>query len=155
MYSLTKKMNMKRACFLNINKHEDLSCEFHPTSKNNYLRMKSKLIITFFMLCVLNIAAFCQLDTFTTYQEIDSLARQCYKNNNLDSVILLNEYARSKFPEHDEEATYTLDYLFFRTKQDSLTIENWDYGLKKGISLDYRLIGIPSVLKIIQNITGS
>jgi hypothetical protein len=93
--------------------------------------MKLKLIIISFLLCVLNIAAICQLDTITSYQGIVSLARQCYKNNSLDSVILLNEYARSKFPEHDEEATYTLDYFYSRTKQDSKVLENWDYGLKK------------------------
>jgi hypothetical protein len=36
---------MKRACFLNTNKYEDISCEFHPTLKINYLRMKRNTIL--------------------------------------------------------------------------------------------------------------
>lgn len=93
--------------------------------------MKSKLIITSFLLVILNITAFCQLDKITTYQELDTLAWQCYKNNNLDSVIILYEYARSKFPDYDEVATLNLSYCYSRTKQDSKVLENWDYGLKK------------------------
>jgi hypothetical protein len=39
-------MVMKRACITNTNRHEDISCEFHPTFKINYFRMNTKLFIT-------------------------------------------------------------------------------------------------------------
>ncbi len=35
---------MKRACLTNTNKHEDISCEFHPALEINFLRMKSRII---------------------------------------------------------------------------------------------------------------
>ena len=91
-----------------------------------------KLIITSFLLCVLNIAAFGQFDKFTSYKELSSLgAKYYYKTNNLDSAILVIEYARIKFPEHDEDATTQLNYLYLSSKQDSKALENWDYGIKK------------------------
>ena len=94
--------------------------------------MKSELIITSFMLCVLNIASFGQFDKFTSYEELNSLgAKYYYKTNNLDSAILVYEYARIKFPEHDEDATARLNYLYLSSKQDSKAMENWDYGIKK------------------------
>lgn len=83
------------------------------------------------MLCVLNIAAFCQLDRFSSFEELDSLSSKYFEKNNLDSAILVIEYARSIFPEHDKDATYILDFFFLRYKQDSMTIENLDYGLRK------------------------
>ena len=94
--------------------------------------MKSELIITSFLLCVLNIASFGQFDKFTSYEELNSLgAKYYYKTNNLDSAILVYEYARIKFPEHDEDATARLNYLYLSSKQDSKVMENWGYGIKK------------------------
>lgn len=95
------------------------------------MNMKLKLIITSFLLCVLNIAAFGQLDKFTSYEELDLLSRKYVQINNLDSAILVIEYARSKFPQYDKDATYLLDSLFLSTKQDSNVLKNMDYGLKK------------------------
>jgi hypothetical protein len=101
--------------------------------------MKSKFIIATFMLCIINIAAFCQLDKYSSYEELYSIAGKYFQANNLDSAIIVIEYARNKFHEHDKDATYILDNLFLRTKQDSLSLDNWDYGLKKryffGLSL--------------------
>jgi len=105
------------------------------------MNIKSKLVITTFMLCVLNITAYCQLDSFNSFEELDSLSREYYQTNNLDSAILVYEYARRKFSNHDKDATYVLDYLYFKTNQDSKSLENWDYGLKKryffGLSLNW------------------
>jgi len=95
------------------------------------MNMNSKLIITSFLLCVLNIAAFGQLDKFTSYEELDLLSKKYVQTNNLDSAILVIEYARSKFPEYDKVATYLLESLFLSTKQDSSVLKNLDYGLKK------------------------
>ena len=93
--------------------------------------MKSRLIITFFMLCVLNIIAFGQLAKYNSFEELDSLAHNCFYENNLDSSIIVLEYARSKFPEHDEKATFILSFLYTKTKQDAKVLENWNYGLDK------------------------
>jgi dienelactone hydrolase len=93
--------------------------------------MKSKLIITSILLCTINISAFCQFDKFNTFEELNSIAITYYQKNNFDSLILIDEYARIRFPEHDEGLTYMLSYLYIKTKQDSKTLENWDYGLKK------------------------
>ena len=95
------------------------------------MNMESKLMITSFLLCVLNIAAFGQLDKFTSYKEFDLLSRKYVQTNNFDSAILVIEYARSKFPEYDKDATYLLESLFLSTKQDSNVLKNLDYGLKK------------------------
>jgi len=93
--------------------------------------MKLKLIIISFMLSILNITAFCQFDKISTYEELDSLAGTYYEANKLDSQIMINEYAKIKFPEKDERSTLILDYLYNWTKQDSMILQNWDYGLKK------------------------
>jgi uncharacterized protein YeaO (DUF488 family) len=93
--------------------------------------MKLKIIFTFFVLCVLKISAFCQLDTFTSCQKLDSLAHVYFQANNLDSAIIVIEYARSKFPVQDEYLTMALSFLYNNNKQDSKLLENWDYGLKK------------------------
>jgi len=95
------------------------------------MNMKLKLIFTSFLLCVLNLAVFGQFDNFNSYNELDSIAGKYFQTNNLDSAILLFEFARVKFPEHDEDATVRLNYLYLRSKQDSKAMENWDYGIKK------------------------
>ena len=40
---------MKRACSLNTNKDENLTCEFHPATKINYYRMKNINLSPFFL----------------------------------------------------------------------------------------------------------
>jgi hypothetical protein len=105
------------------------------------MKIKTKLIITTLLLCVINITAYSQFDKFTTYEELGSIAREYFQSNNLDSAIVVREYARIKFPEHDKNATLILDFLYLRNNQDSKSLENWDYGLKKryffGLSLNW------------------
>ena len=105
------------------------------------MKIKMKLIITTLLLCVINITAYSQFDKFTTYEELDSIAREYFQSKNLDSAIVVREYARIKFPEHDKNATLILDFLYLRNNQDSKSLENWDYGLKKryffGLSLNW------------------
>jgi len=93
--------------------------------------MKLKLILASFMLCAINITAFGQFDKYNSFEKLDSLGSKYYYENNLDSSILVFEYARSVFPDYDENATLTLSFLYSKTKQDSMILENWDYGLKK------------------------
>jgi len=105
------------------------------------MKIKTKLIITTLLLCVIYITAYSQFDKFTTYEELGSIAREYFQSNNLDSAIVVREYARIKFPEHDKNATLILDFLYLRNNQDSKSLENWDYGLKKryffGLSLNW------------------
>ena len=105
------------------------------------MKIKTTSVITTFILCIFNTTAFCQIDSFSSYEELYSIAGEYFRSNNLDSAIVVMEYARIKFPEHDMDATYTLDYIFLITKQDSLSLDNWDYGLKKryffGLSLNW------------------
>lgn len=93
--------------------------------------MKTKLIITSFLLFVLNLAVFGQFSELNSYEEFNALAIEHFKTNNLDSSIFVIKYARTKFPDHDKEATFSLDFLYARTNQDSMSLVNWDYGLKK------------------------
>ncbi|MGZ2371653.1 hypothetical protein ACXR6G_17875 [Ancylomarina sp. YFZ004] len=93
--------------------------------------MKSKLFFATFILCILNISAFSQLNGYNSFEKLDSLGSKYYYENNSDSSILVFEYARSMFPEYDENATLTLSFLYSKTKQDSMILENWDYGLNK------------------------
>ena len=103
--------------------------------------MKLKLIITSFMLFIMNVVVFCQFDSFNSYEELDSIGMEYFRENELDSAILVFDYARSQFSEHDKDATYVLDDLYLETYQDSKSLENWDYGLKKryffGLSLNW------------------
>jgi hypothetical protein len=105
------------------------------------MKIKTTSVIAIIIMCVSNTTAFCQIDSFNSYEELDSIAREYFQSNNLDSAIVVRKYARSKFQEHDMDATYILDYLFLITKQDSLSLDNWDYGLKKryffGLSLNW------------------
>jgi len=94
--------------------------------------MKLKLIITSFTLFIINVAAFCQIDSISSYKELYSIGGEYFQSNNLDSAIVVMEYARRKFSDHDKDATYVLEILYLRTNQDSKSLENWDYGLKKG-----------------------
>jgi len=104
------------------------------------MKIKTTSVITTFILCIFNTTAFCQIDSFNSYEELDSIAREYFQSNNLDSAIVVREYARSKFQEHDKDATLILDFLYLRNNQDSKSLENWDYGLKKryffGLSLN-------------------
>jgi hypothetical protein len=93
--------------------------------------MKSKVVITSFLLAVLNLAAFGQFEKFTSLKELNSLSAKYCQTKNLDSAIRVIEYARSKYPEFDKDATYLLDSLLLITKQDSNVLKNLDYGLKK------------------------
>jgi hypothetical protein len=93
--------------------------------------MKSKVIITSFLLAVLNLTAFGQFEKFTSLKELNSLSAKYCQTENLDSAIRVIEYARSIYPEFDKDATYLLDSLLLITKQDSSVLRNLDYGLKK------------------------
>jgi hypothetical protein len=93
--------------------------------------MKSKVIITSFLLAVLNLTVFGQFEKFTSLKELNSLSAKYCQTNNLDSAVRVIGYARSKYPEFDKDATYLLDSLLLITKQDSSVLRNLDYGLKK------------------------
>jgi hypothetical protein len=93
--------------------------------------MKSKVILTSFLLAFMNLTAFSQFEKFTSLKELHSLSTKYCQTEDLDSAIRVIEYARSKYPEFDKEATYLLDSLFLITKQDSSVLRNLDYGLKK------------------------
>ncbi len=84
------------------------------------MNFKSKFVITSFMLYVINISAFCQIDKYSSYKELVSIAGKYFQSNNLDSAIVVLKYARSKFQEHDKDATYKLDYLFLIIKVSHL-----------------------------------
>lgn len=92
--------------------------------------MKSKLIITPFLLYVLATSAFGQLDKLNSYQELDRLARKYFVSGKVDSAVIVVEYARKKFPDNDEDATSKLNFLYDRVSI-SKSMENWEYGLKK------------------------
>lgn len=92
--------------------------------------MKSKLIITPFLLYVLATSAFGQLDKLNSYQELDRLARKYFVAGKVDSAVIVVEYARKKFPDNDEDATSKLNFLYDRISI-SKSMENWEYGLKK------------------------
>ena len=93
--------------------------------------MKSEVFITTILLCALNSAAFGQFDNSASLKELNSLSAKYCQTKNLDSAILVIEYARIKYPEFDKDATYLLDSLYLITKQDSNVLKNIDYGLKK------------------------
>jgi hypothetical protein len=85
------------------------------------------------LLYVLAISAFCQFDKLNSYEELDWLAREYFVTGHIDSAIIVVEYARIKFPDHDEDATSKLNFIYSRTNL-SKAMENWDYGLKKRYS---------------------
>jgi len=90
-----------------------------------------KLSVATFMLCVISHTALGQFDNYNSFEQLDSLSRVYFRANDLDSTILVLEYARSQFPDHDEKATSILSFLYKKTKQDTKQLANWEYGLNK------------------------
>jgi predicted esterase len=92
--------------------------------------MKQKLILSSILLCALTLTSFGQIDKLNTYEELDRLARKYFETGKVDSAVIVVEYARKKFPDHDQDATSKLNFLYSGTNL-SKAMENWDYGLKK------------------------
>jgi uncharacterized repeat protein (TIGR02543 family) len=73
---------MKRACFSNTIKHEDNSCEFHPTLKINYLRMKTKLLTLIILFIWVNSLI---AQDFTVHTSVNTSTAIC--NNNVFAIL--------------------------------------------------------------------
>lgn len=102
--------------------------------------MNSKILITLCMLLALKITAYCQFESFNSFEELDFSVEKYIQTNHLDSAILLMENGRDRFPEFDKIATYKLNFLYLKTKQKSKAIENWEYGLKKRYYFGYSVL---------------
>lgn len=95
------------------------------------MKMKAKLPILTLVLCLTNFIAYSQFENLKSYDEAELLAIEFGQANKFDSVILLLEYSRDKFPEKDERATIILDQFYTLTQQNDKLLENWNYGLNK------------------------
>jgi hypothetical protein len=94
---------------------------------------KMKRIISIIaVLITIQQTSFGQFEKYSFFYQIDSLWMGYMINNQMDSAILVFEYAKNKFPEQDKNITYTLGYLYASTKRDSLALAIWSYGQQKG-----------------------
>ena len=93
--------------------------------------IKKVTISVYFWILVLQ-PSFGQLECYSSFAQLDSLSIIYFQKNKLDSAINVIEYALKRFPEHDGKATFILGFLYTRAQKDSLAIENWKYGHKKG-----------------------
>ncbi len=107
--------------------------DFRKLSKNlnqNNMNIKNLLslsILVFSMSCGLG-----QEMRFSSYKEIDSASIEYHKRNQVDSAIMIIEYAKERYPEHEENTTAILGYLYTKAKKYDKALACWKYGTNKG-----------------------
>lgn len=92
------------------------------------LKRLISLIILVFTVCT----SFGQFDKYSSFQEMAPLAVKYFQENNLDSAILVSEYAYKKFPEEGEDVIAFLGGLYTRSGQYEKATAIWKAGHEKG-----------------------
>lgn len=93
--------------------------------------MTSKIFITLCVLVFSVTSSFGQFDKYTSFQEMIPLAIKYFQENNLDSAILVSEYAYKKFPAEDEDVISFLGGLYTENGQFAKATAIWKAGHAK------------------------
>ena len=95
--------------------------------------MKLKIILSIIIVITLLNSVVGQkiIDNYT-FNQIDSLSIEYLKQNQIDSAILVMEYAQNKYTEHEENITGILGYLYTKGKYNEKALKIWSSGLAKG-----------------------
>ena len=94
--------------------------------------MTSKTFITMCALVFTVTSSFGQFDKYASFQEMAPLAVKYYQANNIDSAIIVSEYAYKKFPAEDEDVISFLGGLYTNNRQFEKAIAIWKVGHEKG-----------------------
>lgn len=91
-----------------------------------------KRIINTAIFCVFVLTSYAQIDENLSYRDLQAKAMDHYRKANMDSAILLMEYAYQKFPDNEMVSTSYLGGLYTRAGQYSKAISIWKLGVEKG-----------------------
>lgn len=95
-----------------------------------------KKIILLLSTILVTVSCFGQLTNDLSYDEVEAMAISSFRNNNIDSTIMLMESALKQFPEELGRSTYLLAQLYTRVGNFSKAIKTWELGINKGYSYD-------------------
>ena len=91
-----------------------------------------KRVITSICFCAILYTAFAQIDQSLSYEELQTRAVEYLRKANLDSAILIMDYAVIKFPEEEQWSTNFLAQLYLRAGNNAKAVEIWKDGMEKG-----------------------
>ncbi len=91
-----------------------------------------KRVITSICFCAIFYTAFAQIDQNLSYEELQTRAVDLLRKANIDSAIVIMEYAVTKFPEEEQWSTNFLAQLNIRSGNNAKAVEIWKAGMEKG-----------------------
>ena len=94
--------------------------------------MRSKILLPLCVLAVSVSTSFAQLNKYNSFEEMIPRTLKYYHDNQLDSAILLAEYAYKTFPAEEEDAITFLGELYSRNAQYKKATDIWKTGHEKG-----------------------
>ena len=94
--------------------------------------MRSKILLPLCVLAVSVSTSFAQLNKYNSFEEMIPRTLKYYHDNQLDSAILLAEYAYKTFPAEEEDAITFLGGLYTRNAQYKKATAIWKAGHEKG-----------------------
>lgn len=97
-----------------------------------------KRVITSICFFALFYTAFAQIDQSLSYEEIQTRAVDLLRKANIDSAIVIMEYAVKKFPEEEQWSTSLLAQLYTRAGKKGEAVAIWKAGMGKGYN--YHLV---------------
>ncbi|MBE0675225.1 MAG: alpha/beta hydrolase fold domain-containing protein [Bacteroidales bacterium] len=93
-------------------------------------------------------ASFAQNNQSLSYDELQTQAIDLVRKANIDSAIIVMEYAVKNFPEEDQWSTGLLAQIFIRADRNPEAVEIWKSGMEKGYN--YNLTN-PAFLQYFEN----
>ena len=97
-----------------------------------------KRVITSICFCAIFYTAFAQIDQNLSYEELQSQAVDLLRKANIDSAIVIMEYAVTKFPEEEQWSTNFLAQLYTRAGKKGEAVAIWQAGMERGYN--YNLV---------------
>jgi predicted esterase len=97
-----------------------------------------KRIISTTCFCALLCTSFAQIDQSLSYEELQNQAVGLLRKANIDSAIIVIEYAVEKFPEEEQWSTSLLAQLYTRAGKKEEAVAIWKAGMEKGYN--YNLV---------------
>jgi len=91
-----------------------------------------KRVITTICFCALFYTGFAQIDQSLSYEEFQTRAVDLLRKSNIDSAIIIMEYAVTNFPEEEQWSTNFLAQLNIRSGNNAKAVEIWKAGMEKG-----------------------
>jgi len=100
------------------------------------------------LLSLITCLSFAQINQSLSYDELRTQAIDLVRKANIDSAIIVMEYAMKNFPEEDQWSTGLLAQIFIRAGRNAQAVGIWKEGMEKGYN--YNLTN-PDFLKYFDN----